>query len=1749
MNDTHGQTYEDVEELYYHYIDNNDTKKAIGKQHEHNIHVSDHASQKSQSDTNNDTPDSMLEENELNTYIHEYGVFNSEHDIFRTDSRDIYQHDEYIEHGIYEDVHKTAAFLHEIQNGIDTCPRHHGLIKTDPQMSMTEQYRHIYETENEVYTQYIRNRQTQDETTADEQGSLSDFNDRNMVKNLADVNTHIMVDEPEKDEIIQRKPCFNAIFCGQDKAAFAISTEISAKQDQHVFEHIEADIDVDKQFVQNDYETFYYNERGQADKSTDLMQYTVEAVCLGQAKLNTKVTIDTNSDSYVISAGKGQIAGDYKNLRIPIIIDDGASVNIMPKKAYDKYDVLHELPKCDDPDTLPTIRTGNGVIKSHFWIQLPINIQGLLFQLQLLVCDSQADTAILLSRESLEQMRITHNYDENKLYIPRHCVKAKATKYVQIQPGKVARIPFKLNKHTYKGKQLIMQGKGIIWAKTQHASLPYNPIVVEVHNNVAVMQVVNNTDKVKNFQEGDCVGFFDLRSKDGGMQKTARMYPITTHSEYALMMHDINTHAQFASTLEPTKLAGPADENQEQNTFIVHEKPPIHVQRESLKTPGKDPYPWLDKTDPRRTMTDLEILKQKVKLDQAQLTTPEKEDFLQILLKYREAFSLRDEIGTCPFFEVSLKLKDEAPFFVRPYPIKEDMKKVVQKEMDRLEKLGIIKKGLTGYSSPVLLVKRKNNALPRVVTDFRVLNEKLVKVNHAFPLVRDCLDAIGASDCDMFSVFDLRDAYHTLRLSLGSQKFCGITPYYGANTYQYLRMGMGMSCSPGIWGQFVNKIREELPNKERYKIIMDDILIFSKKETHLQDIIDLFKVLIKYGLKISPHKCQLFRTQLVYMGLEFLIENGKPSYKPMKDKCDAIRNMQSLTGIKECRQFCGMVNFLSTFLPELRKLLIPIYALTKKNATFKWSEECEINFCKIKELVTQPPVLRMPASQGIFRLESDTSREACGGALYQWQNEEWRLIGYHSKRLPDAVRNYGVCELELTGLVCNIHGFEHLLKNNYFEVIIDHKAIEYLKRAKHEPTTRRLGSLLLKLQDYTFDIKYLQGSKLKLSDALSRLYIEEKHNINDVIPLNFLIHTTAQGQDSQLIMLSDVWYAHKTRSTTKKLTQVTPNANKMSKKQQVSAGAKTQNVSQARKNPKITKQVVSTSLEQIRTETNDQLIQLQNIQKDLDNENNQIVQTIREPDLQITQTPKPIIADNEEVVIYRKHIPKQELIDKELQLLRTKVLRNMHLNIQSQDLIREYDESQRFKDVYAYIKRNKLPSLIAIQRKIANEASNYVIANDFLIRLEKIKEGNEWKYQSLLVIPENMENALFHMYHNSALAMHQGPWKVFHTMKKRFYIPNMLQKLVNYIDACHVCLKTKPKPAGQQPVIYGYIPKDYIPLESLACDIKYMPKALGVFQFLLMVTCEQTNFVFAIPLKEHSATHIAEALLSRVFSIAGPPKYLSVDKAQELTGQVISILLKAMRCKMQIISPWNHGSSKAERQIKTIGEMITKMISDKGEMWPLFAATAAYAMNTYTSEALRGFSPYDLVFGRPPRILPNYEFEPLESYPVEIRTYVSLLRDRGQMLRQGQMNWKIKQARDKNMYNEMFNNVTRFKVGDMVYALAPYQSALHTGMRKFRQDFVGPLFIASVYDDTHYQLKRIIDNEDEIIPGIFHVNRLKKGAEMTTQGIIQSEKALKQYLEYVKDSDPVANMLHQSVFDACSIPRIEGFIVPVERAR
>ena len=177
--------------------------------------------------------------------------------------------------------------------------------------------------------------------------------------------------------------------------------------------------------------------------------------------------------------------------------------------------------------------------------------------------------------------------------------------------------------------------------------------------------------------------------------------------------------------------------------------------------------------------------------------------------------------------------------------------------------MGILKEGFSAYSSPVMLISRKLTKDKRVVTDFRHLNVRIAKNNLAYPLVRDTFSMLGSSRCEVLSVLDLKDAFHSLRLSENSKRYCGILPYFGSASYLYQRMPMGLNISPSIWQSYINAILDCLQNRKYCKAIMDDLLLFTpSKRSHRDKLEDPLKALLKNGLKIFPKKCQLLRTNL-----------------------------------------------------------------------------------------------------------------------------------------------------------------------------------------------------------------------------------------------------------------------------------------------------------------------------------------------------------------------------------------------------------------------------------------------------------------------------------------------------------------------------------------------------------------------------------------------------------------------------------------------------------------------------------------------------------------------------------------------------------------------------------------------------------------------------------------------------------------------------------------------------------------------
>ena len=256
-------------------------------------------------------------------------------------------------------------------------------------------------------------------------------------------------------------------------------------------------------------------------------------------------------------------------------------------------------------------------------------------------------------------------------------------------------------------------------------------------------------------------------------------------------------------------------------------------------------------------MTDREILEKYVNLKNSCLNIEEKVKVMDMLYKYKEAFSLRDKIGKSPNIEVEIEVMDKSPFFIRPYHVREEDKAIINKEMKILCYMGILKEGSSAYSSPVMLISRKLTKDKRVVTDFRHL---------VYPLVRDTFLVLGNSKCEVLSVLDLKDAFHSLRLSENSKKHCGILPYFGSSSYLYQRMPMGLNISPFIWQSYINVILNCLQSEKYCEAIMDDLILFTQSKESYKQIGRHTESFIKEWIEDITQEVPIIQNQLTIHG-------------------------------------------------------------------------------------------------------------------------------------------------------------------------------------------------------------------------------------------------------------------------------------------------------------------------------------------------------------------------------------------------------------------------------------------------------------------------------------------------------------------------------------------------------------------------------------------------------------------------------------------------------------------------------------------------------------------------------------------------------------------------------------------------------------------------------------------------------------------------------------------------------------------
>ena len=700
-------------------------------------------------------------------------------------------------------------------------------------------------------------------------------------------------------------------------------------------------------------------------------------------------------------------------------------------------------------------------------------------------------------------------------------------------------------------------------------------------------------------------------------------------------------------------------------------------------------------------MTDEEILWKYIDLTESSLDEEGKTELMEIILKHKKAFSLRDEIGECPNIKVDIDVIDDTPFFVRPFPISEEDKPIMDWQMQRLVSLGILTRNTTSHTSPVMLITRKITKDKRPVVDFRLLNTRIKRHNTATPLMRDICQMLGKAQSRILSCVDLKDAFHSLKLTDKAKDFCGILPYFGSHHYRYEVMPMGLSISPCKWIQYIGFVMEKLPEPQNYIAIMGDLLVYSKEEDHMGRILDMLKALVEHGLKLSPKKCQFFKEKLVYMGNIFRTSDEGITITPIKTRQEAILNTPTPTTPKECKSFCGVVNYVSLFCPHLQSLLAPIYDLTRKGRPFVWTKLHQKNFEQIKKQMASPPVLSLPTGTGRYILYSDTSKTHAGSALWQIQNGKPRLIGYGSKSLPKACVNYGITELEMTGLMYNMLTWQFWLGKKDFDAAVDHAAIPHIMKAKHAPTTDSPKSSLPILSKFTFHLYYVKGKDMILCDFLSRITADEGDPM-DLIPSGSDLAGNSRHRSQKEITSAPMINQNHTQGIR---IPDPPNVPVINNRPDMP-------IAQLGPMPLINappQQIMRTDKDLDQTPEIDPNLEVPLLEV-------QIEAMFRAPEPDDFRLPPGLSEHAKGKRMVAQNLPQQSDIDRLMKQLNRKILTQTRFPSSLKDLEAAHCNSAAFKDIYQFLRYNKLPNSRRLAKRIEANSLDYYVLGTLLFK-------------------------------------------------------------------------------------------------------------------------------------------------------------------------------------------------------------------------------------------------------------------------------------------------------------------------------------------------------------------------------------------------------------------------------------------------
>jgi hypothetical protein len=421
---------------------------------------------------------------------------------------------------------------------------------------------------------------------------------------------------------------------------------------------------------------------------------------------------------------------------------------------------------------------------------------------------------------------------------------------------------------------------------------------------------------------------------------------------------------------------------------------------------------------------------------------------------------------------------DAAPIKQRYFPMSPPLLEAMNREVDLMLAAGVIKESKSGWNSPIVMTRKRDNSL-RFCFDGRRLNTVTKRDAYPLPFVNDILNQLR--DAKFLSSIDLKQAFWQIPLTEDScEKTAFTVPRRGL--FEFNVLPFGLHNSP----QTLQRLMDNLlgPKFENVFVYLDDIVIASSDfKEHLQTLYEVYQKLKETGLTINIEKCEFCKPSLTYLG--FVIDRDGLRTDPQK--VEAIVNFPTPRTSTEIKRILGMAGWYRRFIPDFSTIVAPMLDLVKgkqKRQHIRWTAEAEMAFQKLKDLLVSAPILVSPNFAEQFIIQTDASDVGLGAVLLQGEGTDERVIAYASRSLNRVERQYSATEKECAAVLFGIEKYRPFVEGTKFKIITDHYSLMWIN--KLQSPSGRLARWSVRISQHSFEVVHRKGKFNVVPDALSR---------------------------------------------------------------------------------------------------------------------------------------------------------------------------------------------------------------------------------------------------------------------------------------------------------------------------------------------------------------------------------------------------------------------------------------------------------------------------------------------------------------------------------------------------------------------------------------------------------------------------------------------------------------------------------------